>query len=111
MSDTPHALIRDTLAYLKDPLLPKQSSFATREECALLQKKPTPPARIPIPAVVKPEPPKTRVMNEVDPPKVENVTPPVQVQPPPQVAAESQPQIKKILQKIVPGVKLVDQVP
>ena len=37
--DTPLALIRDTLAYLKDPLLPKHSPLAAKEECAFLQRK------------------------------------------------------------------------
>jgi hypothetical protein len=115
MPDSASNLIRDTLAYLKDPLLPKQVIFASAEDCALFQRKPESkrpvlpplPALPPAPPVYKekpalpkqvektPEPaPKVIAVKEEKPAPIENLSP-----------------IIKTLQRIAPHIKLTDEVP
>jgi hypothetical protein len=54
MSDLLQALVRDTLICLKDPLFPKQTLFATAQECSLFQRNPVQKQ----PVAIAPPPPK-----------------------------------------------------
>ena len=139
MPDTPLALIRDTLAYLKDPLLPKQTLFATTKECALLQSKQTVRNRVPIQpqlpsdqSLCKPLPSPSKEFKQES--KEKKITPieqknsscpadfsaaeslshpskETQARLKEETVVESQPQIKKLLQRIAPAMKLTDQIP
>ena len=118
MPDNASSLIRDTLAYLKDPLLPKQVIFANAEDCALFQRKPE-VRRAPVPPpTLPPAPPvyKEKIAVPIAPIK------PVEKAPEPKVIAvkeekpvvptpENLSPIAKTLQRIAPHIKLTDQVP
>jgi hypothetical protein len=90
MPDNFHDLIRDTLVYLKDPLTPKQTVLVRAEEGAYFQKRevprspPTQKREIPLP-------PQRSVYQEKP--------------------SQGPSPIKKALQRIVPTLKLVDQIP
>src|SRR5580704_14076534 len=83
MADSIAALIRDTLQHLKDPLQTKQQLLVSEEEIGILLKKEKP------------------MEKKQDLPK------PV----PPPVTPQPLSSIKQILQKAIPGVKIVEQVP
>ncbi len=116
MSDTLRDLILDTLSYLKDPLLPKQTIFANAQECALFQKKPQ---------IARPETPKSLFKNEKVPQPPPPIFQPAKIysqksEAPPQEKkhaqeklppTESASSIKNILQKIAPALKLSEHVP
>ena len=119
MPNATQALIRDTLAYLKDPLLPKQTVFATAAECAALMPKSKlpniPPSPLPsesapvlppkaqreVPKAVEPAPKKA----EPKPPPIEK--PAIKQSDPTPVAFDH---IQHTLQKIAPQVKIVSQI-
>lgn len=121
MPDDARALLRDTLAYLKDPLLPKQVIFASEDECVYFQRKkeaskptPAPPApkewARPMPAPVQRSapPPVAVVERKIPTPSEKSEEAPKEE---PKVVVESVSPIKKTLQRIAPHLKLVDQVP
>ncbi|MBS0604615.1 MAG: hypothetical protein JSS60_06205 [Verrucomicrobia bacterium] len=130
MSDPLHVLIRDTLSYLKDPLLPRVTVFASAEECALFQRKPA--ARQPVPIVkevtalppLAPEPPRPAAIKETAPaPKAFSPEPPLaeipmksqapvrEAKPHETAETDNFSQIKKTLLRIAPAIKLIDEVP
>jgi hypothetical protein len=83
MADSIQALIRDTVQHLKDPLQTRQTLLATAEETVFFSLKKEKPME------KKQDPPK---------PTLSPVTPPNST-------------MKQILQKAIPGVKIVEQVP
>ncbi|MBS0620014.1 MAG: hypothetical protein JSS61_00950 [Verrucomicrobia bacterium] len=83
-----HDLVRDTLAYLRDPLLPREPLIATQEEEVFF-------------AHVSKEP----VREEAPPPPLRPIAPAPKPQPKPE------PAFKQSLEKLLPGIKLVDSIP
>ena len=102
MQDLLRQLVSDTELFLKDPLRPKGSLLATKEECALLGQVASAPKEIPLKAVYTP--PK-RVFTEPVIQRKEEIVKPVA--PPP----EDSLQIKQTLAKLIPGMRFVDQIP
>ncbi len=100
------ALIRDTLIYLKDPLLPKQVLWAQADETSLFSHKAA-PHKVPELAAAKPILPSLPTPRKDKPQIVE--TPVAVVKQQPVVHKESP--LKQALQKIAPQVKLLDDVP
>ena len=110
-----HALIRDTLSYLKDPLLPKQTLFASAQECALFQRV---PLKEVVPSVVLKEVVPSVIM---PPPQDVRQAASVKEPPPKQEAAASEEkksvspdffsQVKKTLLRIAPFIQVTDEVP
>lgn len=100
-------LIRDTLAYLKDPLMPKQTLLGTAEEYAFFQ--------------VKVEPKTESVATKWVPPVQKKEEKPAAQSPPPAPVAVEKPApppapaptstMKQLLQKVAPAIKLTDHVP
>jgi hypothetical protein len=101
MPDPFRDLVRDTLTFLRDPLVARQSMLATAEEERFFQKNKVTEV-VPVAVVSKlPGPPRKEVFSP--PPTV-----------PKQEIIPSQPDLspmKKTLQRIVPSMKMVDQVP
>lgn len=119
-----HDLIRDTLVFLKDPLLPKQTLFTSAEELAFFRLKastPTPPPkettntapRPPQPPKYIPPVPMQPPKKEVPPPKepipIKDPKPSVKVQE--SVKIDGSEQIKRTLLRMVPHIKLIDEIP
>ncbi len=98
-------LIKDTLAYLKDPLLPKQTFLGTAEEHAFFKVK----------LESKPESATAKWVSPVQ--KKEEKVPAPPPAPPPMQAAVEKPAappsstMKQLLQKVAPAIKLTDHVP
>jgi hypothetical protein len=91
MSNPLHDLIRDTLTYLKDPLLPKQSLLTNGKDQIFFQKKPTQPSPV---LKFEPLPPPAKVEKKEEH-KSEDLKSP----------------IKTMLERIAPSLKLSDQIP
>ncbi len=135
MPDPLHKLISDTLLYLKDPLLPKQTLFASADESVFFKKSASP---IPKVVIEKTEPPMPKTMPAApmaksvetlkpNPPAPAQPTPQKRSPPPPvqQDAVIEQPKkaqevpstlnelspIKKTLLRVAPHIKLTDEVP
>ncbi len=118
MPETLSELIRDTLLFLKDPLQPKQTIFATREDCAYVQTS-VPPCKKGVDRVgkpvlirsekweeVRPAEPKKNILPTALPPKAEWLKPQITTAP-----QEGFAKIKKTLQQIAPSFQLIDEIP
>jgi hypothetical protein len=105
MPDPLRELIRDTLLYLKDPLLPKQTLLATAEDTSFFQKGALPKEALPIHL---PKPLSLPQAIFKTPSQTPNRSPTPPKEPPPKNDFS---QIKKILQKTAPALQLIDDVP
>ncbi len=128
MPDPLRQLICDTLAYLKDPLLPKQTIFATEEDAVFFQRAPSPrviekPVQpLPVKVQQRPLPPipselpvqKKPLQPILDKPLREEPVLKAEPKPMPPIKepsnAEGFSQIKKTLLRAAPGIRLVEEV-
>jgi hypothetical protein len=112
-------LVRDTLAYLKDPLSPRQSILTTAENYAFFQKD-----EVKEPTIIQkqenrfPQPQQRTTFTEkaAAQPKPAAHNTPSSSKPVQPIAADNamdstQSPIKKTLQRIAPNLKLIDQIP
>ncbi len=108
MPDPLRDLIRDTLSYLKNPLLPRRSHFASPENCAFFQKNKELVTTQNIQAATQPQSfkEKTTSAQPKTPPTREPLADKLSDSAP---AAHSP--IQKTLQRIAPSLKLLDQIP
>ncbi len=122
MSEPLRKLIRDTLSYLKDPLLPKETLFASKEECALLRGKRAPPPasykkeEAPKPSFTPRAAPIAKSPPPVTPPEpVKTSSRPVEIDRTEKPASSKvlpEPEgIQAMLKKIAPGITLANEVP
>lgn len=100
-------LISDTLAYLKDPLLPRQTLLGTAEEYAFFQVKVETKSESVAAKWVAPQKKEEKAAAPLTPPAP--LPTPIAVEkaaPPPPSST-----MKQLLQKVAPAIKLTDQVP
>lgn len=117
-----HSLIRDTMVFLKDPLSPKQTLFASADDLAFFRSKtvaalPQPKKVLPLPPLPptpKPAPPVYKKEKEASPvqetvPTQPNTKPSAKIPEP--VKMEGFEKIRTTLARVAPHVQLVDTVP